>query len=80
VPGDRLARAGDGLDLQPPRRSGRGLADGPDGSAGQDLGAAGGQLRVHESPELRVDRGQDLGQLLDLGNGQAPGDQRVDHF
>ena len=63
-----------------PAAPGAAFADGVDGGAGEDLDAAGGELGVDEGAELRVDGGQHLGQLLDLGDGQAPGGQRVGHL
>ena len=42
--------------------------------------AAGCQFGVHQGAELRVDGGQHLGQLLDLGHGQAAGGQRLGHL
>ena len=63
-----------------PGAPGAAFHDGIDGGAGEDLDAAVGELGVHEGAELRVDGGQHLGQLLDLGDGQAPGGQRVGHL
>src|SRR4029077_16096900 len=60
--------------------AGRGGADGLDGGAGQNLGAAGAEFGVHESTELGGGRAHDLGLLFPLGDAQAADGQGVGHF
>ena len=69
-----------GLDLEPCRLARRGAADLLNGGAGEDLDAMAGQLGVDQGAELRVDRGQYLGQLLHLSDGQPAGGQSVGHL
>ena len=80
MPGDRLSVAGDRVDLQRRVPAGRGAADGLDCGAGEHCDAARLQLGVDQGAELRVDGGQHLGQLLDLGDRQAAHGQRVGHL
>ena len=63
-----------------PGLAGCGPADLPDGGAGQDLDAVGGEFGVDVRAELRVDRGQYLGQLFDLGDRQPADGEGVGHF
>ena len=72
---DHVGRAGHGravgrggLDVQPAGLAGWGLADGLDGGAGQDFDAAAGEFGVDQRAQVRVDGGQDLGELFHLGD------------
>ena len=66
--------------MQPPCLAGQGLADGLDGGSGQHLHAAVGQFGVYQRAEFRVDGGQHLGQLLQLGHPKSADGQRVGHL
>ena len=68
------------VDPQPAGRAGAGAADLPYRGAGQDGHAVAFQLGADEGAELRVDGGQYLGELLDLGDGQAAGGQGLGHL
>ena len=69
-----------GLDVQPPCAAGRGRADGLDGGAGQHLHPMGGQFGMDQRTQLRINRGQHLGQLLHLRHLEPADGQRVRHL
>ena len=79
VPADLLAGRVDTLDPQPRAAAGTGL-DPLHGGGGVDGDAAPGELGVDQCAELGVDRGQHLGQHLDLGDRDAPAGQGLRHL
>ena len=51
-----------------------------DAGGARHLDAVTHELGVDERAEFGVDGGEHLGQLLDLGNGEAAGDERLGHL
>ena len=56
------------------------LLDRVDPGAARDLDVVALELGAHERAELGVDGGEHLGQLLDLGHGEAARDERLGHL
>ena len=80
VPAERLPVGSGAVDVQPAcRRRGRRSMPG-DGGVGVDLDAVAGEFGVDQGAEFGVDGGQDLGQHLDLGDGDAAGGESFGHL
>ena len=59
---------------------GVGFVDRVDAGVARDVDAVAVELGVHERAELGVDGGKHLGELLDLGDGEAAGGERLGHL
>jgi hypothetical protein len=80
VHGDRRAVGRDRLDAQRGGPARPGSADLAHRGAGEHGDAARFQFGADQGAELAVDGGQHFGELLDLGDRQAAGGQRVGHL